>query len=381
MWVIVDNELTDKEKIELFLISKGIPEKTFSDVAGLNELKQTIGRIMNFCKQLLNGNINFEYPGKILIFGPPGTGKTLMANAIAGELGWELYELRLSTIISEYLGLTQKNMALIFDEIKKRGKKKKEQTGKGIVFFIDEFDYLAKDRGDKGELGDMKRLVNVILKEFDELLFSEYSVLTICATNHQKLLDSAVWRRFNLVRKIDYPDENDRDQIIRFYLKQFKEIGIELIDQDKIIADLIELTEKSSGSEIKRDLNEIIVSSISEGKMQLDKDKFIYYYKKYKSEILQNIFFLDDTPSFNSPLTFNIPSEVNPVFYRDLLMKYIDSEKNYQNLIQTAMIYDNLDESIKKMLLTINFSIFYQNNVKDYLIQLKKSVDNLRGRK
>ena len=130
-------------------------------------------------------------PTRSVIFtGPPGVGKTLAAHWIARELHLPLLTLDLSAVMSSFLGRTGANVRHVLD------------YAKGIdgVLLLDELDAIAKRRDDVTDVGELKRLVTVLLQEVDDW---PPTGLLISATNHSNLLDAAVWRRFEL--RIDFP--------------------------------------------------------------------------------------------------------------------------------------------------------------------------------
>ena len=130
-------------------------------------------------------------PTRSVIFtGPPGVGKTLAARWIARELHRPLLTLDLSAVMSSFLGRTGANVRHVLD------------YAKGIdgVLLLDELDAIAKRRDDVTDVGELKRLVTVLLQEVDDW---PPTGLLISATNHSDLLDPAVWRRFEL--RIDFP--------------------------------------------------------------------------------------------------------------------------------------------------------------------------------
>lgn len=129
----------------------------------------------------------------LLLYGPPGCGKTKCAYLIAKELNLPLVIARLDSLISSYLGTTAKNIRTLFEFAQKMP----------CVLFLDEFDAIAKARDDSNELGELKRVVNSLLQNVDAM--SRDSFL-LAATNHEKLLDSAVWRRFDYKLVIELPD-------------------------------------------------------------------------------------------------------------------------------------------------------------------------------
>ena len=118
----------------------------------------------------------------MLLFGPPGCGKSRLARYIARKLGLDLYIARLDGLISSYLGSTSKNIRALFEFASRTP----------CVLFLDEFDALAKLRGDTQELGELKRVVNSFIQNLDSL--GTQSVV-LAATNHHELLDVAVWPR------------------------------------------------------------------------------------------------------------------------------------------------------------------------------------------
>lgn len=144
-------------------------------------------------------------PNKLLLYGPPGCGKTRTAFYIARELNLPIVAARLDGLISSYLGTTAKNIRSLLEFAQK----------KPCVLFLDEFDALAKARDDDNELGELKRVVNSLLQAIDS--YDDHSLL-IAATNHEKLLDSAAWRRFNYRIEISLPEKEDIEQFISLNL-------------------------------------------------------------------------------------------------------------------------------------------------------------------
>ena len=126
----------------------------------------------------------------VLFTGPPGVGKTLAARWIARETGRPLLTLDLSAVMSSYLGRTGSNLRHVLDYAK----------SVKCVLLLDELDAVAKRRDDFGEIGELKRLVTVLLQELDDW---PPTGLLIAATNHSELLDPAVWRRFE--QQVNFP--------------------------------------------------------------------------------------------------------------------------------------------------------------------------------
>lgn len=144
-----------------------------------------------------------------LIYGEPGTGKTHLALWIAGQLGMPVVLARLDGMISSFLGTTSRNIGNLFDFAERYQ----------CVLLLDEFDAVAKLRDDPHEMGEIKRVVNTILQRLD--LRREMGV-TIGITNHEQLLDPAVWRRFQIQIRMPKPSLEGRIAILKRYLPPFE---------------------------------------------------------------------------------------------------------------------------------------------------------------
>ncbi len=145
-------------------------------------------------------------PTRTAIFtGPPGVGKTLAAHWLARELGRPLLTLDLSAVMSSYLGRTGSNVRHVLDYAK----------GLPCVLLLDELDAIAKRRDDDQELGELKRLVTVLLQEVDD--WPEGGLL-VAASNHQELLDPAVWRRFEVQIEFGLPSRDAIEQSLRLFV-------------------------------------------------------------------------------------------------------------------------------------------------------------------
>jgi len=145
-------------------------------------------------------------PTRTAIFtGPPGVGKTLAAHWLARELQRPLLTLDLSAVMSSYLGRTGSNVRHVLDYAK----------GLPCVLLLDELDAIAKRRDDDQELGELKRLVTVLLQEVDD--WPEGGLL-VAASNHQELLDPAVWRRFEVQIEFGLPIRDAIEQSLMLFV-------------------------------------------------------------------------------------------------------------------------------------------------------------------
>jgi len=177
----------------------------------------------------------------MLIYGPPGCGKTQLARYIAAELGLPLITARADGLISSYLGSTAKNIRLLFEHAESRP----------CVLFLDEFDALAKMRDDGRELGELKRVVISLLQNIDAL--GRENVL-LAATNHEHLLDPAIWRRFAYKIHLTEPGAGAREAMARRFLGRFA-------DED-LVGVLVAMTEGLSGAQLRLIADECVRAAI-----------------------------------------------------------------------------------------------------------------------
>jgi SpoVK/Ycf46/Vps4 family AAA+-type ATPase len=149
------------------------------------------------------------HPTRTILFtGPPGVGKTMAARWMARELDRPLLTLDLAAVMSSLLGRTGNNLRQVLDYAK----------SVECVLLLDELDALAKRRDDQGEIGELKRLVTVLLQEVDDW---PASGLLVAATNHPRLLDPAAWRRFEMIVEFDLPDPTQIERLVTTLLKPY----------------------------------------------------------------------------------------------------------------------------------------------------------------
>ena len=147
-------------------------------------------------------------PRTLLLMGPPGTGKTMLARWMATQLNLRLVTLDLATSISSFLGKTGMNLRRVLDY----------SRATPCLLLLDEFDSIAKKRDDSTDVGELKRIVNVLLKELED--WPAQSVL-VAATNHPELLDPAISRRFDRTILLGVPSQDERSQILTRVLGRF----------------------------------------------------------------------------------------------------------------------------------------------------------------
>ena len=153
-----------------------------------------------------------RYRQKILLYGPPGCGKTLGTERLAWYTGLPLLKVRFDAMVSSFLGETASNLRAVFD---------RAATNPCLLFF-DECDSIAKSREDGQEVGEMKRVVNAFLQILDE--YELFSGLLVAATNLNRSLDTALWRRFDDQIEVPKPGEKELEFILKETLAKI-EVG------------------------------------------------------------------------------------------------------------------------------------------------------------
>ena len=177
------------------LLTVGYPKTRIADMALEDDLHQRIDSVL--VEQRQRDRIRehgFAPLRKLLLVGPPGTGKTMTSAALAGELGLPLFTIQLDGLITKYMGETAAKLRLVFDAIR----------GTRGVYLFDEFDALGGQRGGANDVGEIRRVLNSFL-QFLEM--DDSDSLVIGATNHVKLLDRALFRRFDAVLEYALPSK------------------------------------------------------------------------------------------------------------------------------------------------------------------------------
>ncbi len=188
---------------------------------------------------------------KVLFYGPPGCGKTLTAEMLASELDRPLALIRLDSVVSSYLGETAANLRKVFDFI----------DSTPTVALFDEFDALGKERADSGEHGELKRVVNAVLQMLDAY---QGKSLIVAATNHEGILDSAIWRRFEEVLFFPPPDRQALVELLKIKLRGVRR-GFEIED-----VSVLALFDGLSHADVERVVRRAIKDMILKGQEFLE---------------------------------------------------------------------------------------------------------------
>ena len=243
-------DLISKKKPETYRIEPVNPLFLFSspsvrknDLIVSADLATRIERVLiEFRNRRKLQSYGYANRRKLLLEGVPGTGKTLTASVIASELGLPLYTVQMDKLVSKFMGETSSKLRQVFDAM---------YTDEGVYFF-DEFDAIGSDRSFDNEVGEMRRILNSFL-QFIEMDSSDSIIIS--ATNNQKLLDKALFRRFDDVLHYDLPT---RGEISKLYEYKLGCIAPYLMVSERLIDESLGL----SHAEIVRVLDDAIKSSI-----------------------------------------------------------------------------------------------------------------------
>jgi cell division protease FtsH len=196
------------------LLTEGMTQVTFRDVAGADEAKVELQEVIEFLKepskfQRLGGKI----PKGVLLLGPPGTGKTLLARAVAGEAGVPFFSISGADFVEMFVGVGASRVRDLFDQGKKNAP---------CIIFIDEIDAVGRHRGAGlgGGHDEREQTLNQLLVEMDGFE-QNIGVIIIAATNRPDVLDPALMRpgRFDRQVVVDRPDVKGREGIFRVHTK------------------------------------------------------------------------------------------------------------------------------------------------------------------
>ena len=220
-----------------------IPSDRLPDLVTSDDILERVERILS---EFRNRNKLQKYGltnrRKILIEGKPGTGKTFTASVIASELDLPLYSVQMDKVVTKFMGETSVKLRQIFDAVS-------ISTG---VYFFDEFDAIGADRGLDNEVGEARRILNSFLQFIEQ---DESESIIVAATNNQRLLDQALFRRFDDVLHYSMPSRED--------IRRLFELRIGVFDKDFVASEqLIDKATPLSHAEIIRVCDDAIKISI-----------------------------------------------------------------------------------------------------------------------
>lgn len=215
------------------------PQVRWDDIANLEEAKKAIIESVVYPTKRPD-LFPLGWPRGILLYGPPGCGKTLLAAAAASEIEANFYCVDASSIMSKWLGESEKNVARLFQEARNASRK-----GKPSIIFIDEIDSLMAVRTE--EVGGEARARNQFLKEMDGILDKNRKIYVYVfgATNKPWILDEPFIRRFQKRVYVPLPGLEARKELIKIYSRELN------LASDVDVERLALLTEGYAGSDIR----------------------------------------------------------------------------------------------------------------------------------
>ncbi len=225
---------------------------SFKDVGGLEEIKQNLLSIMQLPTRNLPifANARLSPPKGVLLSGPSGTGKTLLAKALSGETGMTLITVDPPTLLSKWVGESEKGLREVF--------KRAKQASPCILLF-DEIEAIAAARSaeDAGEVS--QRIVSQLFRELDEL-HGSLGVLVIAATNRKDLVEPALLRagRFDYILEFPLPSREERLEILNIYLDSMP------LDSKVDIGELADMSEGWTGADLEAMCKKAVMLALDE---------------------------------------------------------------------------------------------------------------------
>jgi SpoVK/Ycf46/Vps4 family AAA+-type ATPase len=185
------------------LLSVVYPSTRMADLVLEPSVRRRLDRVLLEQRQRDNLRAKgFRPSRRLLLIGPPGTGKTMTASALASELRLPLFLIRLDGLITKFMGETAAKLRLVFDALS-------ETRG---VYLFDEVDALGGERTRTNDVGEIRRVLNSFLQFLEQ---DESESLLVAATNHPRLLDRAIFRRFDAVIEYPMPTPDVAKEVIR----------------------------------------------------------------------------------------------------------------------------------------------------------------------
>jgi SpoVK/Ycf46/Vps4 family AAA+-type ATPase len=251
---LVERDVPKDRERGLSLLDVRAPIRTLGDLVLSTEVRATLEDILlERSKEELLGSYGLRPTTRLLFYGPPGCGKTSAAEALATEMGLELATVRFDAVVSSFLGETAANLRKVFDFV----------AANRLVVLFDEFDAIGKEREDPGEHGELRRVINAFLQMLDAYRGPS---LLIAATNHEGLLDRALWRRFDDVLLFERPTTDQIPQLLHAKLRAVR------TDLSVDRPDLVARFERMSHADIERVVVRAIKNMVLGGRKYLSED-------------------------------------------------------------------------------------------------------------
>ncbi len=253
----IEHSENNKDAFQMKMLNKDVSDLflqrdkhyKLDDLVVTSKIKNNIHEIINEykAKKLLK-SYNLENSRKIMLYGPPGTGKTMTAEVIANELDLPFFIIRLESVISKYMGESSQKLSKIFEEISRIP----------AVYLFDEFDSIACQRDMEHDVGEQRRILNTFLQLLER---DDSESIIIAATNDEKSIDKAMFRRFDEKIKYELPDLKQIDNMISKSLQAVPELKFNS-EESKLISSFSLLYKGKSQAEIKQICNKALKDAV-----------------------------------------------------------------------------------------------------------------------
>lgn len=219
----------------------------FSDVAGIDEVKEELAEVVDFLKNPEKFKKSARAPKGVLLLGEPGTGKTLLAKAVAGEADASFFNMPGSEFMEMYVGVGASRVRDLF---------KKARENAPSIIFIDEIDAIGGKRSMDKSRGESEReqTLNQLLVEMDGFN-TDTQIIVIAATNREDILDNALLRAGRFDRKINVnaPDLKGRIEILNIHSRNKK------LSDDVSLEAVAKITPGFVGADLENLMNEAAI--------------------------------------------------------------------------------------------------------------------------
>jgi len=233
--------------------------KTFADVAGQDEAKESLVEIIDYLHNPLKYiEIGASMPKGALLVGPPGTGKTLLAKAVAGEANVPFFSISGSEFVEMFVGMGAAKVRDLFKQAAEKAP---------CIIFIDEIDTIGKKRDSSGLTGghdEREQTLNQLLAEMDGFDATK-GIVILAATNRPEILDKALLRpgRFDRRIPVELPDLQGREAILKVHAKNKK------LNSNIDFNILSRSTAGSSGADLANIINEAALRAVRQGRNEI----------------------------------------------------------------------------------------------------------------
>ncbi|MDP4088848.1 MAG: ATP-dependent zinc metalloprotease FtsH [Bacillota bacterium] len=234
--------------------------KTFEDVAGQEEAKESLVEIVDFLHNPGKyTEIGAKLPKGALLIGPPGTGKTLLAKAVAGEAKVPFFSLSGSDFVEMFVGMGAARVRDLFRQAEDKAP---------CIIFIDEIDAIGKSRDTNPSTNDEReQTLNQLLSEMDGFDSSK-GVVILAATNRPEILDKALLRpgRFDRTVIVDRPDLKGRGAILKVHSRDVK-----MVDAVNL-SEIAKSTAGAVGADLANIVNEAALRAVKNNRRMVEQE-------------------------------------------------------------------------------------------------------------